>query len=109
MIEKRLIEKLLPPEEGGKRLKQSGLKRPYSDPTLRNRKSYIAFLKRLQAANLISFRRTFRRKVGAFAVWKKSSHAFHFLKALMSGVLFTDGSALWADDGQWCKLTRSAR
>lgn len=51
---------------------QVHLVKPYNDPALRNRKKYLGFLQRLAAGGILSWTRTCRGRVGAFAVSKKA-------------------------------------
>eukprot|EP00438_Fugacium_kawagutii_P033140 Skav227543 [mRNA] locus=scaffold2241:169914:174596:- [translate_table: standard] len=49
----------------------AGLK-PYSDPLLKRRDSYLGFLRRLQQAGVLGYTSQCRSRVGAFAVSKKA-------------------------------------
>ena len=81
MIEKRLIDKMLPDAEGLARLREAGLARPYLDPVLHSRTVYIQFLRRLHACNAItqSFQklhvRSFKSAVCGRKVRQSGSHA----------------------------------
>ena len=50
-----ITSQLLPPNESGVKLRESGVVRPYSDPLLRQGRLYHEFLKKLHEAGLIDF------------------------------------------------------
>ena len=70
-LSEALCSKVLPNEVARERLRESGLRRAYSDPSLRQRSVYLALMRRLAACGLVEFRLAVREKVGVFAVHKK--------------------------------------
>ena len=66
-----------------------GLKAPYMDPVLkRSKSSYVKFLQRLHASQLIEFRTQAREHVGLFCVWKKSGRQRLIVDARLSNQWF---------------------
>ena len=66
-----------------------GLKAPYMDPVLkRSKNSYVKFLQRLHASQLIEFRTQAREHVGLFCVWKKSGRQRLIVDARLSNQWF---------------------
>ena len=50
---------------------QAGLLKPYDDPSLRNKKQYLKFLKHLFSCGVLGFSKVCKGRVGAFSVSKK--------------------------------------
>ena len=70
---RRLLSKVSAEKDVEQRKEVSGLQTPYMDPSLKHcSRRYAKFLKRLEEAGLIEYRRGCRERVGAFTVWKKS-------------------------------------
>ena len=66
-----------------------GLKAPYMDPVLkRSKSSYVKFLQRLHASQLIEFRTQAREHVGLFCIWKKSGRQRLIVDARLSNQWF---------------------
>ena len=61
----------MPKEAAARRLEELGLKKPYSDPSLRSRKKRQALVKALDRAGLLGFSQQDGVRVGIFTVWKK--------------------------------------
>lgn len=68
---------------------ESSLKRPYFDPALkRSKASYVKFVQRLHASNLVEFRTEAREHVGIFFVWEKSGKQRMIVDARLSNMWF---------------------
>ena len=100
-IVERLLQKVLPSQAAQEKEIQSGVRRPYSDPVLRNRpRVYARFLRRCRDAGLLEYRHSCRKKVGAFAVWKKNGEQRLVIDARIANCSFEDSDAVHLATGQ---------
>ena len=70
-ISQQVSNLVLPKEAAARRLEELGLKKPYSDPSLRSRRKRQALVKALDRAGLLEFSLEDGVRVGIFTVWKK--------------------------------------
>eukprot|EP00971_Amphidinium_carterae_P350810 6491752-Amphidinium_carterae.1 len=69
----RVLSKLTPCKETiANRIRESGVKRPYVDPGLKNPKRYADFVMGLLSCGLLEFCQDSVCQTGLFAVWKKN-------------------------------------
>jgi hypothetical protein len=72
-----------------------GLSRPYLDHGLRrNRKAYVAFVRRFAAANCLEYRASCTESVGVFTVTKKNGKLRLIIDARLSNCWFEDPMAV---------------
>lgn len=91
MVNEFVSTQVLPNEEACAKLEACGVKRPYSDPMLRQGKVYHAFLRRLLESHLIDFSLAEgREKIAFFCVSKKQGKLRLIVDARRANAHFTE-------------------
>ena len=89
-IVEALKSAVLPKELADERVRETGVRRPYSDPALRQPGTYSQVIRLLLERNLVGLRRTCRRRVGLFTVWKKSGKQRVIIDARIANAAFAE-------------------
>ena len=90
-VEDFVASQLLPPHEVEKRLKATGVQRPYSDPLLNVRSNYVMFLEKLFHSNLIEFSyEEPLENIAIFFVTKKNDRQRMIIDARRANCHFAD-------------------
>jgi len=79
VLEQRLLDEILPEELSKAKLASSSLKRPYSDPALRNTKVRADLVKLLLSSGIVEFTLNDGVRVGIFCVWKSGKERMRLI------------------------------
>ena len=100
-LQERVSSKMLPEDLAKEKMKDTAPKRPYNDPTFRQRPHlYAQFLKNLRKRHVIVWKRQRKCSVGAFFVWKKNGQQRLVIDARRPNALFEPPDSVNLATGQ---------